>query len=192
MDAPCFSDKLNTAINGSCSDQVVGVENEGVIVARSFINKATMAFVAGSLVVDTFALAGADKGYKITQNGDMPFKATKVEGTRGDFIFKFDSTVGFTIHGNSPAISKQVVQLANEQYYLILQNKSYSAADKNKYMLLAPLKGLSMSKASFAMETQDAYGWAVEMMEKESLIPMGFIWKTDEATTDAIIAAIIA
>ena len=193
METPCFSDKLNSAINGVCNDQVVGVENEGIIIARSFIDKSTIAFDSGSLVINTFELAGADKGYKITQNGDMPFKAVKVEGTRGDYIFKFDSTVGFMIHGNSPAISKQVSQLAIEQYYLILQNKGYTAADKNKYMLLAPLKGLSMTKASFAMENQDTYGWNVEMMEKESLIPMGFIWAAGgEAATDALIAALIA
>jgi len=192
METPCFSSKLNSAINSACNDQVVGVENEGVIIAKSYINPATLNYVADSVVIDTFALLGADKGYAITQNGDMPFKATKVEGTRGDYIFTFDTTVGFMIHGNSPAIAKQVLQLANEQYYIILQNKGYTVAAQNKWMLLAPNKGLTMSKASFAMETQNAYGWMVEMMEKEALIPMGFIWKTDEATSDAIIAALIA
>jgi hypothetical protein len=42
------------------------------------------------------------------------------------------------------------------------------------------------------MENQDAFGWTIEMMEKEALLPVAFIWKTDEATTDAIIAALIA
>ena len=193
MAQPCFTDKLSTAINSGCQDQTVGVEREGVLVARSYINKTTLAYDANSVVVNTFALSNAlNKGYKVTENAEMPFKATKVEGERGDYLLKFNSTAGFLITGNSPDKVKQVMQLSNDEYYLILQNKSYTAAEKNKYMLLAPSKGLTTTKAAFSMESQDAFGWAIDMMEKEALLPVAFIWKTDEATTDAIIAALIA
>jgi hypothetical protein len=192
MAQPCFTDKLNSAINSGCQNQTVGVERDGILVARQFINEATLAYDSGSVVINTFALVGADKGYKVTQNAEMPFKAVKIEGERGEYVLKFNSTAGFLILGNSPDKVKQVMQLGNDEYYLILQNKSYTAAEKNKYMLLAPSKGLTTTKAAFAMENQDAFGWTIEMMEKEALLPVAFIWKTDEATTDAIIAALIA
>jgi len=192
MAQPCFTDKLNSAINSGCQNQTVGVERDGVLVARQFIDESTLAYDAGTVVINTFELVGADKGYKVTQNAEMPFKATKIEGERGEYALKFNSTAGFLIMGNSPDKVKQVMQLGNDEYYLILQNKSYTAAEKNKYMLLAPSKGLTTTKAAFAMENQDAFGWTIEMMEKEALLPVAFIWKTDEATTDAIIAALIA
>jgi hypothetical protein len=192
MAQPCFTDKLNSAINSGCQNQTVGVERDGILVARQFIDESTLAYDAGTVVVNTFELVGADKGYKVTQNAEMPFKAVKIEGERGEYVLKFNSTAGFLILGNSPYKVKQVMQLGNDEYYLILQNKSYTATEKNKYMLLAPSKGLTTTKAAFAMENQDAFGWTIEMMEKEALLPVAFIWKTDEATTDAIIAAIIA
>lgn len=190
MELPCFTDKLNAAINSGCQNQTVGVEREGVLIPRSYINSATMAFDAGTVVVNTFTRVGAGLGYKVTENSEMPFKATKIEGERGEYLLKFNSTAGFKILGNSPAKAAQVMQLGNDEYYLILQNKSYKASEKNKYMLLAPSKGLTTTKAAFSMENQDAFGWAIEMMEKEALLPVAFIWKTDEATTDAIITAL--
>ena len=192
MAQPCFTDKLNSAINSGCQNQTVGVERDGILVARQFIDESTLAYDAGTVVVNTFELVGVNKGYKVTQNAEMPFKAVKIEGERGEYVLKFNSTAGFLILGNSPDKVKQVMQLGNDEYYLILQNKSYTAAEKNKYMLLAPSKGLTTTKAAFAMENQDAFGWTIEMMEKEALLPVAFIWKTDEATTDAIIAALIA
>lgn len=192
MAQPCFTDKLNSAINSGCQNQTVGVERDGVLVARQFINEATLAYDSGTVIINTFDLVGDDKGYKVTQNAEMPFKAVKIEGERGEYVLKFNCTAGFLILGNSPDKVKQVMQLGNDEYYLILQNKSYTATEKNKYMLLAPSKGLTTTKAAFAMENQDAFGWTIEMMEKEALLPVAFIWKTDEATTDAIIAALIA
>jgi len=190
MSQPCFTDKLDTSINAGCQNQTVGVERDGVLIARSYINAATLAYDAGSVVVNTFARIGAGLGYNVTENAEMPFKATKIEGERGEYLLKFNSTAGFKILGNSPAKVEQVIQLGNDEYYLILQNKSYTVAEKNKYMLLAPSKGLTTTKAAFSMESQDAFGWTIEMMEKEALLPVAFIWKTDEATTDAIIAAL--
>lgn len=192
MALPCFTDKLNTAINSGCENQTVGVERDGILVARSYIDETTLTYEAGTIIIDNIALVGSDKGYKVTQNSEMPFKATKVEGERGEYLLKFNTTAGFQILGNTPAKVKQVIQLGNDEYYLILQNKSYSATDKNKYMLLAPSKGLTMSKATFGMESQDAFGWMLELTEKEALLPVAFIWKTNEATTDALIAALIA
>jgi len=191
MAQPCFTDKLNSAINSGCQNQTVGVERDGVLVARQFIDESTLANDAGTVVINTFELVGADKGYKVTENAEMPFKPTKIEGERGEYALKFNSTAGFLIMGNSPDKVKQVMQLGNDEYYLILQNKSYTATEKNKYMLLAPSKGLTTTKAAFSMENQDAFGWTIEMMEKEALLPVAFIWKTDEATTDAIIEALI-
>ena len=190
MELPCFTDKLDTAINSGCQNQTVGVERDGVIIARSYIDSATMDFDAGSVVVNTFERVGAGLGYKVTENSEMPFKLTKIEGERGEYLLKFNTTAGFKILGNSPAKAKQVMQFGNDEYYLVLQNKSYTVAEKNKYMLLAPSKGLTTTKAAFSMENQDGFGWAMEMMEKEALLPVAFIWKTDEATTDAIITAL--
>lgn len=192
MALPCFTDKLNSAINSGCENQTVGVERDGILVARSYIDEATLTYEAGTVIIDNIKLAGAPKGYEVTQNSEMPFKATKIEGERGEFLLKFNTTAGFLITGNTPAKVKQVIQLSNDEYYLILQNKSYSATDKNKWMLLAPSKGLTMTKAVFGMENQDAFGWNIELSEKEALLPVAFIWKTDEATSDALVAALIA
>lgn len=191
MSQPCFTDKLTTAINSGCQNQTVGVERDAIYVPRTYVDVEAITYEASSVIIDNITLLGASHGYKISENKDMPFKGTKIDGERGEFLMKFATTFQFLILGNSPAKVAQLMQLANDEGFIILQNKSYSAAEKNKYMLLAPSKGLTLKKGSFSMEGQDTFGWAVEMGETDALIPVAFIWKTDEATTDAMVAALL-
>ena len=194
MALPCFTDKLNTAINSGCENQTVGVEKDAIILPVSYVNKATLAYASGTVIANVFALVTPGTGgHYVTQNSEMPFKATKIEGERGEFMLKFNTTFGFTIHGNTPAKVAQVQQLQNDEHFVILKNKNYTAAAKDKYMLLAPSKGMTTTKVAFSMENQDAYGWAIEMIEKEALLPVAFIWAdAGESATDALIALLIA
>ena len=194
MTQPCFTDKLSTAINSGCQNQTVGVEKRAIVIPRSLVNNAAIAFDSGTVVINTFGLTTPGTGGEyVTDYGEMPFKATKVDGEKGEYKMKFLSTFGFIIMGNSPDKVKQVMQLQNDEHYVILQNISYSAAEKNKYMLLAPTKGMTTRKAAFSMENQDAYGWAIEMIEDGALLPVSFIWASSgEAATDALIALLVA
>jgi len=194
MAQPCFTDKLNSAINSGCQNQTVGVEKESIIIPRSLVNQASITYSAGTVIINAMGLVTPGTGgHYVTDNGEMPFKATKIEGERGEYMLKFNSTFGFLIMGNSPAIVNQVMQLQNDEHYVIMKSKSYTATDKNKYMLLAPSKGMTTTKESFAMDTADTFGWTIEMIEKEALLPVAFIWAdAGETATDDLIALLIA
>ena len=193
MGAPCISTLLSTGINSAgCDNQVVGVEKRAIIIPRSYVDLDSIAYDSGTVIINTFELAGASTGVALFENAEMPFKMTKVDGERGEYNMKFNSTFGFKILGNSPAKVKQVIELCNDSYFVILQAKSYSAADKNKYILLAPTKSLDVTTVAFSMENQDGFGWVITMMEKEAVLPLAFIWDTDETTTDALIASLYA
>lgn len=194
MGAPCISSLLSAGINSAgCDNQVVGVEKTAIIIPRSYVDLDSIAYDSGTVIINTFELAGASTGVALKESAELPFKMTKIEGERGEYNFKFNTTFGFKILGNSPAKVKQVIELTNDDYFVILQAKSYSAADKNKYILLAPTKSLTTTNAAFSMESQDAFGWVITMAEKEAVLPVAFIWLAGgEAATDAAIASLYA
>lgn len=193
MPAPCFTSQIATAINSGCSTQVVGVEEKAVILPLSLINKATLAYDADSLIVNTLALT-TGTGVAVNVRGDMPFSDMTFEGEKlPNGQIKFDKTAIFRILGNNPAISKQVMQLGVGKYAMVFQMKGYAAADKNKYMIVGLDRGLSLTTASYSQASQDEFGWNITLVEPEALTSSQWFWPAaGEAAADSWFAGLTA
>jgi hypothetical protein len=191
MPAPCISTVLNTAVNNDCVDQLIGFEKDAVLVPLSVVDKADITFESDTVIMTELTLVGAGKGQKITVVGDLPYSETNISGTQGAFIQLFESTFAFPILENSPAAAKQVMQLGNDHYLAILTLKGYTAAKKNKYMVVGLNRGLHFATGNLANTSQDEAGWRIELKEMEGVVPVHFLWKTDEATTDSLVAGLL-
>lgn len=181
---------LNTPINDGCSTQTAGFEQVAVIIPRSIIQMSSITKdTDNALIIKTLTLSGGT-GQKVIVKGDIPYKDTKIEGKMGAYVQMFDASVILPITENTPASAKQVMQLANDKYVMVLQALNYDPAKKNKYFILGLTGGLSFQTGNFATDTQDNFGWKVELKEKESAIPAHFFWGTDEAASDAWFTAL--
>lgn len=189
MPAPCIKTTLSSNLGGGCP-QVVGVEKDATLLAHSSLNRAALTYDAGNPFIVT-ELTKTAVGRKVTVEGDMPFSDMAVNGTMGTFVQLFESTFGFPILENSPAAAKQIAELSNDHYLAIVQFKGYDAAKKNKYGIIGLQKGLMFSAGNMANDSQENFGWRVVLTETEGLHPMFFLWKTDEATTDALVAGLL-
>jgi hypothetical protein len=191
MPAPCISTVLGSPINSACVSQIVGVEKDAILVPASLIDRATLAFDSGTVIVNTFELISGN-GQKVTVKGDLPYKETVINGTQGEYVQLYESTFAFPILENSPDAAKQLMQLGNDHYVAIVQFKGYTAAKKNKYGIIGLNRGLHFATANLSMESQDAFGWKVELKEMEGLVPIHFLWAAaGETATDAIFAGLL-
>jgi len=192
MSRPCISSTLDAPINSGCINQVVGIEADAILISRKLINKATLAFDADSVVCNTLALTSGH-GQKVTVNGDMPYKDTKVDGKMGTYIQLFDSSFGFPILENSPASARQVLQLGQDKYLAVVQFKGYDPTKKNKYGIIGLNRGLQFETANLVFDTQENFGYKVTLKETEGLVPLFFYWPTanTEAAADAWFASLL-
>ena len=191
MARPCITSKLSSAINSGGTCQLVGFEEEAVLIPLSYITKSTLAFESGELVCTV--MAKSSPGFKVTIKGDLPFKDTKTDGKMGTYQQMFDNDFMFAILENSPAASKQIKELGNDHYVAVLQAKSYDAAKKNKYIIVGLNRGLYLSAATFANDSQENFGWRVTMKEVEGLNPMYYFWPSGgESAADSWFAGLIS
>ena len=192
MAAPCISSKISTPINGACSSQLAGVEEQAVLIPMSVIVKSSIAFDADSVIVNALTLSGG-LGVKVTVKGDMPYSDMAVNGTMGTYVQLFESVFAFPILENSPATAKQVMQLGNDKYVAVVRFKGYSPAAKNKYGIIGLNRGLQFRTGNFSNASQDEFGWRIEMAEVDGIVPLHFYWPAaGEATADSWFAALTA
>jgi hypothetical protein len=186
MPAPCISTQLATAINSGCVSQLVGFENELLLIPVSLITKSSITYESGELVVTALTLTSGN-AIPVTMPGDMPFSESAINGTMGANIALFESMLKFKILENSPASAKQITQLTNGEYVAAMKLKGFTAAKKNKYMLVGLNRGLRFRIGNLLNTTQDEFGWDVELAEMEGIIPVHFFWPATggESAADA-------
>lgn len=182
MAAPCFNSTLSSPINGTCANQAVGFENEALLIPLQYINRATMVYDASYPIVSTFAMSTTGKVKSVTVPGNMSFKDLKIDLKMGTFQMTGESSIIIPILDNSPAAAKQVAELANGGYCLCLKVKGYSAAAKNKYMLLGLERGIEFNAGTFQSDTRENHGWRITMKEMEASQPVCYFWDTDGET----------
>mgnify|MGYP006989321092 CR=1 FL=1 len=191
MSAPCISTALDSAINGTCTSQTIGIEKEAILIPMSLIDKSTLAYDSGTVIVNTFELLSGN-GVKVTVNGDMPFKEFKIDGSMGDYVQLFETAFGFPILDNSPAASKQIMQLGNDRYVAIVTFVGYEAAKKNKYGIIGLNRGLVFETSATAYDNAENPGTQIMLKETAGRVHLHYLWASaGEAATDAIVAGLL-
>lgn len=163
-----------------------GVQQIGWIINKSDLESV----VENDGIVENITLKSGAKAYQIQQVGQQPFNGTSIEMQEGDFVNTFNKVVSFVILDNSPSVSKNVIEpLNNGEFVVIYENKYNVAASQNAFEIVGLETGARASAISQnKYENQSA--WSVELTESETPVANKFVWKTDYATTKAMIEAL--
>lgn len=181
-------------IVASCDDPIVpGMEQEGVIMNRKYIDFSTVAFnTTRKNVIETLALKSGKKAYKVVVSGSTPFTGTNTALATGTYRNTFTNTVNMVILANDPDVCADIIDgLANGEYVVILENKAKNLQKEENpgdsafqiYGYYQGLKAVEISNDKYSEETEG--GWSVSLQETKVPKSALFYFKTDYETTKA-------
>ena len=140
----CLTDLLDEPINGTCDNQIAGAESVGYIFPFSLLVKGTV-----TDLVATFTASGAIPVY---QNFELGYKP-KVEGEKNAYgLTKYEKTIEIFIAKNSELSQKQIMQLKNDDWVLVIRDKN------NQYLVFGYERGLSLVNTSQELLSTETHG----------------------------------
>lgn len=175
---------LSGAINAGCPATPKGFEQDAYIYNKADIESTVYDVTTG--LCSSIIMKSGKKGYPVTVRGLQPFKEFKVNGVQKSFGMQFDADVSIIVLGNTPTASASVNVLTKGEFVLMLTQKGVS--DSSKYPVIGIESGLIANGATLE-PYGDNGGWVVPMKESMREASGLFVWITDLATTNALIAA---
>lgn len=160
-------------IAASCASPIrAGVEQVGYIINKSDIES----IVEEDGIVTSIVLKKGKRAYQIQQLGQQPFNGTQNEFVEGDYMNTFNKTVAFVVLGNSPSVSKDIIEpLANGEFVVVYENKYKVDSLQNAFEIVGAEVGARMTSASQnKYENQSA--WTIELLESEVPTANKFVW----------------
>lgn len=184
---------ISGAITADCENQIyAGADSVAVIINSSDIEAVTYSNTNGNIVTG-ITLKESCKGYQIQQLGNKPFEGSQTEMVDGTYAKKFNNTVNFAVLDNGPAICHDVVDnLANGKFVVIMTNDYRHTNADNKYQVYGIAKGLKANSITREVWGDNESAYVCSFVEEGAPKSGIFFYTTDEATTDAAIAALIA
>jgi len=151
---------------------------------------------ANSTIVSSFVLKSGCKAYKINQL-KKAFTDTETSMEVGDNRNTFTNTLAFKIFDQGPKVASVVNGLSSGEFVVILEQKDKSedtfeyAAGESKYRVFGLENGLTASEiTNNAYDESIGNGWSIKMEETAGSSSAYYLFDTDEATTDALIASL--
>lgn len=160
---------LDAAIVGlDCANPIVkGVESDGFIINRADINFAGVTYsTTAANTVTALPLASGASAYTISQPSKTPYSGTQTEMNEGTYQNTFTNTVSFVILNHGNTVVKQVEEIANGEYVVILKNKAVATAASSPWQVYGLQGGLTASSITRELYNDDTLaGWVVSMTE---------------------------
>jgi len=175
---------ISAAINPNCPATPKGFEQDASIYNKADIE--TVVYDVTTGLVTSIIMKSGKKGYPVTIRGTQPFKEFKVTGEQKNYGMMFKGEVSIIVLGNTPNAAATVNVLTKGEFVLLLTQKGVS--DSSKYPIIGIESGLIADSASLE-PYGDNGGWIVPMSESMREAAGLFVWITDLATTNALIAA---
>ena len=166
----CFGDILNSAINSTCSNQTPIFEARGYLIPStnlSWTNKY-------DTVMQDFTIADPADIIPVFMQMDMPYKLAAEWTKNENGIVSGDKTVELFIAKNTPLSAKQVMQLNNGSYILLMFDQS------GQNILVGADRGLRLTASSQGISSAETHGGLViTMTETAAIRPQVFSNYTD-------------
>lgn len=185
MATPTCDYLLDAAIKGiDCENpNVKGVESTGWIINRADINLTGITYsTSATNTISAMPLESGKTAYHIIQPSKTPFSGTQTEMVEGTYQNTFTHTLSFVIinHGNN--VAKQINELANGEFVVILKNKKVETGS-SPYQVYGIDGGLVASAMVRELYNDDTLaGWQVTMTEVEVASAATFV---DPAVVEA-------
>lgn len=166
----CFGDILNSAINSTCNNQTPHFDARGYLIPStnlSWTNKY-------DTVMQDFTIADPTDIIPVFMEMDMPYKLAAEWTKNENGIVSGDKTVELFIAKNTPLSAKQVMQLNNGSYILLMFDQS------GQKILVGADRGLRLTASSQGISSAETHGGLViTMTETAAIRPQVFSNYTD-------------
>lgn len=166
----CFGDILNSAINSTCINQAPNFEARGYLIPAtnlSWTNKY-------DTVMQDFTITDPADIIPVFMQMDMPYKLAAEWTKNENGIVSGDKTVELFIAKNTPLSAKQVMQLNNGSYILLMFDQS------GQNILVGADRGLRLTASSQEISSTETHGGIViTMTETAAIRPQVFSNYTD-------------
>lgn len=171
---------------GTCADKTFrGYKQTGVIYNETEIASTTKG--SGDALITDFTMVSGKKGYEVTITGAKPFEGTKSTGEQKKFGMLFNQEVLIHLKGLSPANSVVAQQLSKGSFRLLLPQEGTITSEK-----WVAIGWESPLRATNLEWSEEEGCWVITLNAPMAEMPIEFLWKTNLATTDALVAASIA
>ena len=127
--------------------------------------------------------------YSVKVNGLQPFNGTNIKSAQQLAAVLFESQVSFPIVGVNPTNAATVNKLTNGRYAMIFKQKG--ANDNSKYLVVGGETGLKFESSEMTAY-DDSNGFKIMLKESGAINSAQFLYKTNVATTDDLIASLLS
>ena len=168
----------------ACSDKPsMGLDPVALIANKAEI--ATSPFNTDTMLVTDITMASGKKFYQVIARPNKPYDEFKITAEDKSFGKSFKREITLILKGLTPASVQQVKNLSAGEFVMILKQKGVSTSEKY------PALGFETSLTGATFEWNQAEGaWTCVLSEDMLDVPALFLWKTNLATTDALVAAL--
>lgn len=187
---PSCESLISQGIEPNCDTQVTrGVEQNAVVLNRSELDMAKVAFAAGKKnVLETLALRAGKKGYPAYVPGTTPFNGIKTSLNVGTYVNTFNNEFPIVILDNGPDVCENLVDgLANGTFVVVFENKHKGVTKDAAFQVFGFYQGLtatSLENDKYSEETEG--GWKAVMTEERAPKSGLFLYKSDYETTKVL------
>ena len=181
----------------NCQDNATGFDAYGVAFNKADIDYAGIVYSSSNpCVIEELPLKSGKKGYLVKQNHKGAFSETKTSMNAGTFKNTFNNEVHIKVFDAGPEGARQVTNLANSELVVILPQKqknmrNYSiGAGEACYRIYGLDNGLQATECSNDPSSEDiGNAWAMTLQENGASSAALYLFKTDLATTEALVAS---
>ena len=129
---------------------------------------------------------GANTFYEVYAKATKPYDEFKISAEDKKFGKTFKREITLILKGLSPTTAQNVKTLAEGEFVMILKQKGVTTSEK--YIGL----GFETSLTGATFEWNQAEGaWTCVLSEDMLDVPALFVWDTNLATTDALVASLL-
>lgn len=183
----------------NCQEQNAGFEAVGYIVNRADIDFGALTYnTTNSNVISNFPMKDGKKAFRVQQLAKGAFDETTTTLNAGTYRNVFNNEVHVRAFATGPSTAKQILQLANGEVVLILEQKQKNlkgfsiAAGESAYRVYGLQNGLRMTECTNTPNSDDlGNGWDITLTEENVIEPAIFLFDTDYATTAELVESLL-
>jgi hypothetical protein len=184
---------LSAGLTLSCTNKLVGGVSPNVWIANKDDIDTWTYDGTNSLIVDSITMK-ATKAFYLFE-GKLKSTEPAARTVKGSYDNTWEHEVKIRAFDISPATLKAVAAMKDSQVVIIVQNNTKGTAGNSKYDIYGLEGGLFCELAErLPQNADDAGAWNITYKTQEyarEANPPYRLFDTDEATTDAIIAALV-
>lgn len=184
---------ITAGLTLSCTNKLVGGVNARIYIANKDEIASWTVDGTNSYIVDAITMASTKTFFEF--EGKLKSVEPACRVVKGTYDNTWEHEVKFRAFDISPTVLKQIANMKDGRFVVIIENNSKGTSGNSKYDIYGLQAGLYCESIErIPQNADDAGAWNVTLKTQEyarETSPTLRFFKTDEATTDAAIVALV-